>query len=341
MSIIIPCRNEATWIERCLASVDANDYPKTRLEVLVLDGQSDDGTRTTIEKLQSRYPYVRMMDNPQKIVPVALNLGIAAARGEIIMRLDAHYEYPANYISRLVEELEKSGADGVGGCLKMSPANHTTMARAIAAAVVHPFGIGNAHYRIGASEPCWVDTALFGCYRRDVFDRIGLYDEEMVRNQDIEFNRRLTGAGGKILLVPDVVLQGFARDSLSKLARMYFQYAYFNPLVIRKSGGRVTPRQIVTPVFVLSLATTMALSPWFWLARWLLAAILLAYSVPLTLTAFATARRHGVRCGLTMFVVIPAIHLSHGLGFLKGALDFFVLRKRVTVAKASAVSITR
>jgi glycosyltransferase involved in cell wall biosynthesis len=341
VSIVIPCRNEAKWIERCLASVAANDYPKDRLEVLVMDGMSDDGTRTVLESLSLRYPFLRVVDNPQRIVPVALNLGISAAKGDVIMRLDGHYEYPTDYVSSLVGWLQRSGADNVGGLLTMDPANDTPMACAIAAAVSHPFGIGNAHYRIGISEPRYVDTVPFGCYRRDVFERIGQFDEEMVRNQDIEFNRRLLRAGGKILLVPDVMLRGHARDSLSKLARMYFQYAYFNPAVIVKSRSRVTLRQIVTPVFALSLIVTVALSAWFWWARLLFAAILAAYAVPLTCVVASTARRYGWRSGLAMLVVLPALHISHGLGFLRGFLDFVVLRKKITRASATKISITR
>lgn len=341
VSIIIPCRNEAAWIEKCLESVAANDFPKEKLEVFVLDGMSDDGTRPIIERIATRYPYVRLIDNPRKIVPVALNLGIAASRGSIVMRLDAHYEYPPHYITRLVQWLNESGADAVGGRLILEPANDSVMARTIAAAVLHPFGIGNAHYRIGTTKPRWVDAVLFGCYHREVFERIGLFDEEMVRNQDIELNRRLFRQGGKLLLAPDVVLHGCARDTLGKLARMYYQYAYFNPAVIHKTGGRVTLRQIVTPTFALSLMIAGGLSPWFWQARWLLAAILAAYAVPLTITAATTAVRHGWRCGLTMFAVLPSLHLSHGLGFLKGALDFFILRRRMTAAKSESISITR
>jgi cellulose synthase/poly-beta-1,6-N-acetylglucosamine synthase-like glycosyltransferase len=340
VSIIIPCRNEAGFISACVESLDGNDYPKDRLEVLVVDGMSDDGTGAVLETLAKRYPYLRVLSNPRKTVPVAMNLGIAAAQGEIVMRIDAHYEYAANYISRLVDCLEENNADNVGGCLVMRPANKSALARAIAVGVSHPFGIGNAYYRIGASQPIQVDTVPFGCYRRDVFERIGVFDEEMTRNQDIELNRRLVRHGGKILLVPDIVLYGHARDSLRKLARMYFQYGYFNPLVIRKSRGRITSRQIVTPTFALSLMIGAVLAPWLSIARWFLAAVLGAYALPLVGYSTATAVKHGIGCGLWMLVVFPTLHLSHGLGFLKGFLDANILRR--TIAKhAESISLTR
>jgi glycosyltransferase involved in cell wall biosynthesis len=328
VSVIMPCRNEAGAIRPCLESILATDFPKDRLEVLVVDGMSDDGTRAVVEETARRCPVVRLVDNPRKITPAALNAGIAAAKGEIIMRVDAHYQYPVDYISRLVRHLQESGADNVGGIVKMGPANDTVIATAIAVAVCHPFGIGNAHYRLGVTKPRWVDTVPFGCYRKEVFDRIGLYDEQLVRNQDIELNRRLVRHGGKILLVPDVVLHGHARDSFRKLCRMYYQYGYFNPLVIWKSRIQATARQIVTPLFVSSVLVTAALAPWLMPARWLLAAIAAAYSAPLLCFSAAAAVRHGWRCGLALLAIFPALHFSHGLGFLRGAFDCLVRRRK-------------
>jgi cellulose synthase/poly-beta-1,6-N-acetylglucosamine synthase-like glycosyltransferase len=327
VTVIVPCRNEAGSIERCLESVVANDYPKQRLEVLVVDGMSDDGTRPLAEGFAGRYPFVRLLENPKRITPAALNVGIAAAQGDIIMRVDGHYIYPADYISRLVRWSQQSGADNVGGVLVMGPAAETAVAQAIAVAVCHPFGVGNAYYRIGSSEPRWVDTVPFGCYRREVFDRVGRFDEELVRNQDIEFNLRLRKAGGKILLVPDVVLHGHARGSLAKMARMYYQYGYYNPLVIRKLGGRITCRQTVTPLFVVALFSSAVLALWLPLMGWLLAAILIAYAVPLLVCSTKVALSRGWRCGLALCLAFPLLHISHGLGFLSGLLDFVILRR--------------
>jgi len=327
VSVIIPCRNEAEWIQSCLESVAENDYPKERIEVLVVDGMSDDGTREKMETLTERFPFVRLLDNPRRITPAALNVGIEAAKGSIIMRMDAHYEYPKDYISVLVHWLEESGADNVGGSWVPHAANETPMAKAIAIGVAHPFGVGNAHYRLGTSEPRHVDTVPFGCYRREVFDRIGVFDEELVRNQDLEFNRRLTNNGGKILLVPNVAIHGCARDSLCKLSRLYYQYGYFNPLVVQKTGGKMTSRQVVTPTFVTSLFLSGVFAPWFRWAAILFGAILTAYAVPVVAFAVAAALKRGLRCGLALCVVFPTLHVAHGSGFLKGVLDFTILRR--------------
>jgi glycosyltransferase involved in cell wall biosynthesis len=340
ISVIIPCRNEGDWIARCLESIVRTEYPKDRLEVLVVDGMSSDGTRQAVADYAARYPFVRLLDNPRQITPAALNIGLAAAGGEIVMRMDAHYEYADNYIPALADWLARSGADNVGGVLIFRPANSSPLARAIAVAVAHRFGIGNAYYRLGTAEPRWVDTVAFGCYRREVFQRIGGFDETMVRNQDIELNRRLTRQGGRILLVPEVVVYGHARGSLGKLARMYFQYGYFNPLVIWKSRSRVTSRQIVTPAFALSLLTAAALAPWIPAMRWLLAVVLVVYALPVLLFSTIAAVRYGLRCGLALAVVFPTLHLSHGLGFLKGFFDVFVLRKNLS-ASATSIPLSR
>jgi glycosyltransferase involved in cell wall biosynthesis len=340
VSVIVPCRNEERWIGRCLESILQNDYPRERLEVFVVDGMSDDGTRAVVAGYAQRYPFIRLLDNPQKTTPVALNVGIEQAAGAVVMRMDAHYEYAANYISRLVHELQKSGADNVGGVWVPQPASDGMIAQAIAAAVSNPFAVGNAYYKTGATAPRWVDTVPFGCYRRDVFQRIGKFDEELVRNQDNEFNLRLKKRGGSILLVPDVVVYGPARGSLAKLCRMYYQYGYFTPLVQRKLGGRVNPRHLVPPAFVLGLLVTGCLAPWLLWMRLLLLAIGVAYGLFLLACTALVAARRGLRASLALPLVVPAMHISNGLGFLKGAFDFLLLRRN-RKGDTGAIPLTR
>lgn len=341
VTVVVPCRNEAGWIARCLDSIIGNDYPRDKLEVLVVDGMSDDGTREIVEEYARRCAFIRLLDNPRRITPAALNVGVGAARGEVLMRIDAHYEYPPDYISKLVAHLMQSGADNVGGVLVMGPANDSAAARAIAVAVCHPFGVGNAYYRTGVGGPRWVDTVPFGCYRKEVFQRVGKFDEELVRNQDIEFNLRLRNAGGRTLLTPDVVLRGHARDSLGKMSRMYYQYGYFNPLVIRKLGGRISFRQAVPPLFVLALLLGALLAPWSMLTLLGFIALLVVYALPVLFFSIRAMPKHGVGCGLMLLLVFPALHVSNGLGSLKGMLDFFILRRRVTMSHADRIPITR
>ena len=330
VSVILPCRNEAKNIRSCLDSVVASDFPKDQLELLVVDGQSDDGTREIVLEFSKRHQWIRLLDNIRRITPAAMNIGIQSSKGQIVMRMDAHTVYPANYVSGLVEWLVRSKADNVGGVCITRPANETPKAHAIAFALSHPWGVGNAHFRIGSADPKWVDTVPFGCYRREVFDRIGLYDEALVRNQDDELNHRLIKRGGRILLVPEIKSFYTARGSLGNLWVMYYQYGYFKPLAARTIGAVMTARQLVPSAFVMSLALTAALAPWSYMMALFFTAIVIAY-VALDLSiSTRTALDRSVRCGFWSVVVFPILHMSYGIGYLKGILDFIVLRKRET-----------
>ena len=321
VSVIVPCRNEARYIARCLDSIVAGDYPAEQLEVLVVDGRSEDGTRAIIEEYSRRHPVVRLVDNPQRTTPVALNLGIRAARGDVLVRMDAHVEYPSSYVPSLVATLLETGADNVGGVLITRPANETAIARAIATAMAHPFGVGNSHFRIGIREPRWVDTVPFFCCRREVFDRVGLFDEELTRHQDGEFNARLIQRGGRILLVPHVVSYYYARSSLRQLVRQCYQYGTFKPLVARKLGRVMTLRQLAPPSLVLTLAVTALLSPWVPAARVVCAATAAAYLIALLGFSVGAVRRTGLRGVVSLATVFPVMHFSYGFGFLRRTIE--------------------
>ena len=318
ISIIVPCRNEARYIAACLESILATDYPADRLEVLVADGRSDDGTREVVADIARRDHRVRLLDNAQRITPTALNTAIRAASGDIIVRMDAHVVYPRTYLTRLVSALEETGADNVGGVLATLPADDSPMAHAIALGLSHRFGVGNSYFRVGAPERRWVDTVAFGCYRRDVFERIGLFDEELVRNQDDEFNARLIKHGGRILLEPTVVAQYYGRRSLRHLARMFFQYGLFKPLVARKVGRVMTVRQLIPALLVLGLAGSALLAPWVPGAGLLFAALASVYLVAVVANAMRSARSIGPKGAALMALVFPTLHFSYGVGFLAG-----------------------
>lgn len=327
VSVLVPCRNERRYIADCLDSILATHYPLDRLEVLVVDGRSDDGTREIIERHAAMHPAVRLIDNPKRITPVALNHGIRAAAGDIVLRMDAHVSYPPDYIPRLVAALEATGADNVGGVLVTRPAGHGAIARAIAVALSHSFGVGNSYFRIGVSAPRWVDTIAFFCCRRELFDRIGMFDEELVRHQDGEFNGRLIKAGGRILLLPDVTSYYYARGSVRQVARMYFQYGYFKPVVARKLGRFMSGRQLIPPAFVLSLLGTGLLAVWVPVAGLLFGAVAGAYAAAVLTCCGLAVRRHGVRCALALAAVFPVLHLSYGFGFIRRALELVPLRR--------------
>ncbi len=326
VSVIIPCRNEAGYIERCLESVLASDYPQHLLEILVADGRSDDGTRDILSRYCAAHPLVHVLDNPQGTAPAALNVGILVASGQVIIRMDAHVLYPPDYISRLVRGLEESGADNVGGVLHTVPAADTPVARAIAIGMSHRFGVGNSHFRVGVRKPREVDTVPFGCFRREVFTTVGLFDEELIRNQDDEFNFRLISRGGRVLLLPDVSCRYFARRSLGQLARMYYQYGYFKPLVARKVGRVMTVRQLIPGLLVAGLSTFAVLSPWSSAAQVMLSLLVSLYASLVAVSALRALRPHGVRCAMALAAVFPVLHFSYGIGFILGIRDHVLAR---------------
>jgi glycosyltransferase involved in cell wall biosynthesis len=340
VSVILPCRNEAKGISSCLASIVASDFPKEQLELLVVDGRSDDGTREIVNEFSHRHQWIKLLDNEHRITPTGLNIGIQSAKGQIVVRMDAHTVYPTNYISGLVSWLIRSKADNVGGICVTRPANNSPKAQAIAFALSHPLGVGNAYFRIGVTEPKWVDTVPFGCYRKDVFERIGLYNEALVRNQDDELNHRLIKQGGRILLVPEITSFYTARESLRKLWVMFYQYGYFKPLAVRTIGAVMTVRQIVPFVFVMSLMLTGSLAVWSHMMGGLFGAIIIIYAILDLSISLRAGFEKSVYCGLWSVVVFPIIHISYGTGYFKGVLDFFILQKR-KIPDALAVPLSR
>ena len=321
LSVIVPCRNEERYIARCLDSILANDYPAARFEVLVVDGRSEDGTRQQVVEYATRHPSIRLLDNPKRVTPAALNTALREATGEIIVRMDAHAIYPRTYISQLVAALQESGADSVGGLIVTLPANETPTARAIAIGMSHPLGVGNSHFRIGTSERRYVDHIPFFCCRREVFERIGFFDEELIRNQDGEFSSRLIRHGGRILLLPDVVAYYYARDSLRKLARMFYQYGYFKALTARKAGRILGARQLAPAALIVSLAGTIAMSAWVAAAGAVGGAIASVYAALVLGCSARAARTCGIACALRLMLVFPLQHFTYGFGYLRRVLE--------------------
>lgn len=318
VSIIVPCRNEEAFIGACLESILATAYPRDDLEILVVDGLSDDRTADVVRLIATRHPNVHLLENPQRIVPAALNIGIRAARGDVVVRMDAHVEYPPEYLPRLVAALDETGADNVGGRVVTLATAGTPVARAIALALSHPFGVGNSYFRIATTESRWVDTVPFGCYRRGVFERVGMFDEELVRNQDDEFNHRLIRAGGRVRLCADVVSHYYARGTYRAVARMFYQYGCYKPLVARKVGRVLTLRQLVPAALVAWLVAGGALALVWPLFAALWGAGLLCYAIAVAAAALPVARAHGLKCAFALAAAFPLVHLSYGAGFLRG-----------------------
>ena len=319
VSVICPVFNEEKFIEVCIMSIIEQDYPQDMMEVLFVDGRSTDKTREIIERYMRQYPFIKLLDNPERIVPYALNRGLEAAKGEVIMRLDGHCTYPTNYISELVRYLYQLNADNVGGVWNTQPAKDTPICQAIAQASSHPFGVGGSMHKIGASKIIETDTVPFGCYKREIFEKTGPFDIDLVRNQDDEFNGRLHNLGGKIYLIPQVIINYTARDTLCKMQKMYYQYGLYKPLVNKKLGAPATVRQFFPLVFLLLLiigGTASIFSPF----------ILHAYTTFLVLYLFigivvgsmSAIRMHQPLLVLLMPYVFFNIHMSYGIGYLVG-----------------------
>lgn len=332
VSVIVPCRNEEQHIGRCLESILASDYPHERMELLVVDGMSTDRTRDIVAWYAARYPVIRLLDNPRGITPAGLNLGIQSARGEVILRMDAHVIYLPSYLPILVHALFQRRADNVGGVLETLPGADTAVARAIAIGLSHRFGVGNSYFRVGTSHARWVDTVAFGCFRRTAFERAGLFDEELARNQDDEFNFRLIRQGGRVLLMPTARAYYVARKSLRQLWRMYFQYGYFKPLVARKVKRVMTLRQLIPALFLTTLVTTAALGLWWRPAALVDLTIAGAYVGTVVTASALLAPRRGLRVAAALTLVFPVLHFGYGVGFLLGIRDHLLRPRRQTPA---------
>ena len=318
VSIIVPCRNESKFIDRVLIDIVKQDYLKENMEVWVVDGMSEDNTREIIKKYEKSHQYIKLVDNPAKTVPFALNKGIMLSEGEIIVRMDAHASYHKDYITRLIYWQQKLNADNVGGVLNTMPYTDSIIAKAIAFAMSHVFGVGNAYFRTGTIEAKEVDTVPFGCYKKEVFDKIGVFDEDLSKNQDDELNGRLKKNGGRIFLVPEIKIDYYPVGSFGKLLKMYYQYGYYKPLVNKKLGSHITFRQCVPPAFILALIAPLVLSifsiKFLWGFIFVIAIYLLANLFVMSNSVF----KGGFKLVLVLPIVFGVMHLSYGWGYWKG-----------------------
>ena len=319
-SIIIPCRNEERFIGNCLDSIIANDYPKEKLEVLTVDGMSEDGTRDIITSYAQQYPWIKLLDNQKKITPVALNIGIKNAKGEIIIWMSAHNRYEKDYVSRSVESLERSGADNVGGIMRTLPREDSLTGRGIVASLSHRFGVGNSYFRVHTDEPKWVDTVFGGCYRKGVFDRVGLFNENLVRGQDMEFNLRLKKAGGKTLLVPDIVSYYYARSDLKSFWKHNWANGVWAVLPFLYSPIMpVSWRHLVPLIFVTALIGSAVLGFLLPLFVWCFGVILGSYVLAsLTVSLQIAFQKRDVKYFAVMPFIFGILHFGYGLGSLFG-----------------------
>lgn len=316
ISVICPIFNEEKYIAKCIDSILVQDYPKENLEMIFIDGMSTDRTRDIVLDYAVRYPFIRLIDNPHRVVPPAMNIGIRASRGDIIIRLDAHAIFPKNYFSELVKNLIGLNADNVGGICNTLPADDRRVCLCIANVLSSSFGMGNSYYRIGAKHIMSVDTVPFGCFHRKIFDQIGYFDEELIRNQDDEFNARIIKNGGKIYLLPNVVFDYYARESIKKTARMFYQYGLFKPLVNKKLGKPATIRQFFPPLFVMGLVLgpLLGIISVYFMIIYLL--VVLSYIIIATISSFRQSKN--IKNIIIQDYIYFVVHCSYGLGYWVG-----------------------
>lgn len=324
VSIVIPCRNEARHIEDCLRAVLAFESPPGGYEVIVADGMSDDGTRKIVAEMATSEPRLRLIDNPEKTTPHALNAGIRAACGEIIVRIDAHSEYAPDYLVQCVLVLQETGADDVGG--PWVARGRSYVQRCIAAAFNTPFAVGGARAHQADYEGP-IDNVYLGCWRRELLERIGSFDEEFVRNQDDELCFRLQRMGAVIWQSPRIRSWYTPRSSLSGLFRQYFQYGYWKIRVIQKHGAPASFRHIVPGFFVITLLVLAPIAFFSVPVALALALLLAAYVIPLGVASVHAAAGAGWELLPLFPLVFVCYHFGYGLGFLFGLWDFVVRRR--------------
>ncbi|MBU1853990.1 MAG: glycosyltransferase family 2 protein [Candidatus Omnitrophica bacterium] len=336
VTVIIPCLNEKDFIGNCLDSVIANDYPKDVLEVLVIDGISKDGTREILQEYAEKYPFVSMLENHKSITPAALNVGVRHAKGEIIVRMDAHSTYEGSYISKCVRYLDEYKADNVGGIWVTVARNGSLIAKAITISLSHTFGVGNAYYRVGRpKEPMWVDTVPFGCYRKDIFNKVGFFDETVPRNEDIEFNARLRKSGGKILLVPDIAINYYARTDLKQFIRHNFDNGLKVTYPFNLHRMIFSWRHLIPFIFVVSLFVSLGV---WWLSCPFGVTCLMGLSMFLSIVGVyllvnsyfsvkVAIREKDLKILFLVPVVFALLHLSYGTGSVCGLLKCLFRRR--------------
>ena len=325
VSAIVLCRNEEKFISKCLDSIIANDYPREKLEVLVIDGMSEDGTRKIVEEYRKEHPSIRLINNSKKLTPFAFNEGIRNSNGELVMIMSAHATYGTDYIKKCVSASHKYNAENVVGVWKILPRGDGFIDKAIVLALSSSFGVGNAIYRTGSDKKKkveHVDTGAYGCYKKKVFEKVGLFNENLSRGQDMEFNLRLKMAGGKTILVPDAVVYYSARSDFNSFCKHNFSNGVWAILPFKYSTVvPVSPRHLVPLAFVSSLIISGILSLFFNVFFWLLLFIAGSYS---TCNIYFSARTALNRKDIRYFFIMPAIysslHIAYGLGSSWGLL---------------------
>lgn len=320
LSVVIPCRNEARFIGACLNSIIGNGYPNDRMEILVVDGMSGDGTRDIVRSWAGKYRLIRLLDNPRGITPCALNVGIAEARGDVIMRVDAHAIYDPGYVEYCVEALARYGVDDTGGIWKVVARTDGIVSRAVVDVMTHRFGGAARYRRTAGGEPQLVDLVPFFCCRRETLTLAGQFNERLIRHQDFEYNFRLRRMGARFMLVPRAVCNYYARTDFKSFCLHSFRDGLW--VILAAAYSDVLPlslRHLTPLVFVVALIAGCIAAPFSRLAAYGLAVIGAAYaSAALGSAAQIAARQRNSSLFFVTPLIFAARHIMFGLGSLIG-----------------------
>jgi succinoglycan biosynthesis protein ExoA len=323
VSIIIPCYNESTCLNKCLDSIIASDYDFNRAEIIIVDGMSDDGTREIIENYCRRYHFIRLIDNIRRLKPAGSNLGIEASSYEYVLIMDGHTAYPPDYIKKVIRGSAETKSDNYGGIVEVLPQENTMMGRTLAAVNTSPFAVGNAHYRIGSKEVRQVDTVPFGCFKRTLFNRIGMFHPDLPRAEDRDMNARIKASGGTIYLDPSVKCQYFIRSRLLDYLKWIHASGYwvfyanhYTPVRFRSWRNYVP---LLFLLYCIVLVAACFLTP---------PVVVSIISIPLVLYVLlnmffscriAVRTKEPMSAVLALFV-FPMTHMAYGRGSLRGIL---------------------
>jgi len=317
VSFVIPVRNEEEYIRASLQSLLEQSYPASECEIIVVEGQSSDQTRGIIEEIRERNLQLRCLDNSAGIVPTGMNIGIRAARGEVIIRADGHTVYPRDYAANCVKYLARTGADNVGGPCVTVAANESFGARLVAAILSSPFGVGNSKFRTSRDEG-FVDTVPFGAFRREVFDRVGMYNEKLVRNQDNDLNARIRRAGGKIYLTPALTTQYHPVKDFMGLLKYAFKTSKWHIFTLRENSESMGLRHLAPAMFLMLILLLLPASFVSPTAFAFLIGMLCTYT--LTGLYFSVRAKTGSNWNVAVVQPIATIcfHIAYGAGTLFG-----------------------
>jgi len=337
VSVIVPIRNEERYIAACLQSLLDQTYIPETYEVLVIDGRSSDRSKEIVEEFAQRHGNVQCLDNPAAIAPAAMNVGIRNATGEFIIRADGHNFYPKDYIANCVKYLQETGADNVGGPWRTVPTDDSFRSKMVAAILTNPFGVGDSRFRTSRFEG-FVDTVPFGAFRRELFDRVGMYDEKLVRNQDNELNARIRSAGGKIYQTPALTTEYHPIGNVGALLQQTYKTSQWHLFSMRQNASSMGVRHFVPAAFVLALTALLAGVFWSPLCRVGLGVLLFVYLSAGIYFAFRGSRDWSLFIRWALPPVFLVFHIAYGLGTIAGLRYLFVPPPAIPIRAGQSVN---